>query len=1788
MRSINLTANIQTALGTAGGRKLLRGLLVNLALLLFLAPAVPAQNTQHTENKADLVLRGSGRVNPSSLGMEFDLPLNSYTGRGISVPVGLSYSSKLWRLDYSHSEPIPNNPKCRSVNRARYSESAAAGWTTTLAVPYVEYTGEGSLFDERGFPVVEVPCPSSPPGPSFHGYVKRLTVHLPGGATHELRADDTPVMYPQSQLIPFDWDATFYAVDGSNVRYVENSATNTYRLLLPDGTFYDFAQAREPFVVDSPPVRKAERFTDRNGNQTTYHPPGSVDSDGVAHPHGYWKDTLGRNIAVPFKPEVPAAPSVQDYRLPGQTGVYRFHWKRLKGNTPEESGLTDFGQQLKTIPALFPGDLENVVVDPGGGPFNPIVLTAIELPTGQIYRFGYNVYGEIERLAFPTGGEERFTYGVVPPLGDTGNSSSSNHVHWRINRGVATRTVFEAAGAGESLRWTYAAMKVGNYGYMVTVTAPDLTYTQRLLHRGYDNCTGCQPVLGNWGYDNGLSGRAYEERSFSAQGQPLTRKLTHWAKTSFPNAGYRTKDWHPRVTQEESIVYDAGGNAVSATTRFQYEGDLGLRETPVLVKRSTQYAFVAMPGANSLLPDGPPDPDPTPVPTPIPPQPLKTVENTFLINDPNVPQAVRDAYRSLNLVGLTTVTTVTDGASALVSRTETRYDEPGLSPEYRGNPTTSRVWDSGKGAETDADAYISTHARFDAHGNRVATVDALGNTTTTEYDATHNAFPVRVRLPAPDPNPSGNPDQLPHGAQTEFVTESTFDPVTGLPLTTREPNGLETRIEYDPATLRMTKVSNYYEGRLLRDVSESFYHDEPNNSWRKTRVQLDENSYSEAITYFDGLGRAYKSEEVDARGSVFVEKRFDAEGRVKEVTNPFRSGEARQWTTNVYDHASRVVEVVMPDGSKVRTDYGVSVAGAVGVTKIITDQAGRKRQGISDALGRMIRVIEDPGGQNLVTDYFFDTLGNLRRTAQGGQSRYFAYDSLGRLLRARQPEQEANPNLALPQPDPATGNNEWSVRYEYDDNGNTVAVTDARNIRSTASYDRINRLIHRGYSDATPAVGFFYDGAGLQTAPDFSLGRRTKVSSSVSETRYTGFDVLGRLLTSQQLTTPQQRAGTQAPYTSTYAYNLAGAVVSETYPSGRVVASRYDENGKLESVSGQKPGQPSPKLYLDQLSYTAAGAVERMRLGNGRWETAQYNERLQVTRIGLGHSAGDRSLLRLDYGYGTASQNNGALREQRLGFTGLGGQIVQTYAYDNLNRLQSSTETHGGTQSWKQTFSYDIYGNRRFDAAGTTTLDPNDAPKISNPLINTSDNRLTRHQDGDAFADYDYDQAGNLTLDAENRRFVYNAENRQTAFFSPFNNSRNPDATYHYDGEGRRVRKVIGGNIETVFVYNGGGQLVAEYSDRQPAKARVSYLTSDHLGSPRVVTDELGRVVSRHDYMAFGDEVAAGAANRSAAQGYGVGNEIRKQYTGYERDEESGLDYAQARYYNPAHGRFTSVDPLTASASIRNPQTFNRYAYALNSPYKFTDPLGLIYETATSCCSRAAIERQIREDFAGIEMPDGNIYYPDEKSLQKIVEKLFPFYDKAAKAGRAAQQALNLAAQRAPRIVGTVETEVVEPGKSTTTTVTTNLGISGGASARAGAKARSSQSTEKIEGEEEWEGSTDDHVDGNLSGSVTTVVTETAPTTKTKTTTVPDPSIHKAQDKLESALAEIPNLAEAAANSLVDMSVNGIVMNPRTDTIVPGEKGVMRTITPKLNGFDLENKLQNMFDAGRDSRRPKQ
>jgi RHS repeat-associated protein len=277
-----------------------------------------------------------------------------------------------------------------------------------------------------------------------------------------------------------------------------------------------------------------------------------------------------------------------------------------------------------------------------------------------------------------------------------------------------------------------------------------------------------------------------------------------------------------------------------------------------------------------------------------------------------------------------------------------------------------------------------------------------------------------------------------------------------------------------------------------------------------------------------------------------------------------------------------------------------------------------------------------------------------------------------------------------------------------------------------------------------------------------------------------------------------------------------------------------------------------------------------------------------------------------------------------------------------MNSLQSATEMFGSSQSWKQTFSFDRFGNRMFNTSGsnTTMLLSSFNADISNPTINTSNNRYSSGQG------YSYDLAGNVTANAAGQSFVYDAEQHQIEV--KVTSTSATVATYKYDGSGQRVKKIVG-TEETAFIYDAMGKSVAEYvlSSTTTPDVRMRYLTQDQLGSPRVITNGIGQVQERHDYLAYGEEAGSSLSTvRTTGQKYAGTSAVRKRYTGYERDDESGLDYAQARYYNNAHGRFTSVDPMTASATIKNPQTFNRYSYALNSPYKFTDPLGLASVTS--------------------------------------------------------------------------------------------------------------------------------------------------------------------------------------------------------------------------------------------------
>jgi RHS repeat-associated protein len=354
----------------------------------------------------------------------------------------------------------------------------------------------------------------------------------------------------------------------------------------------------------------------------------------------------------------------------------------------------------------------------------------------------------------------------------------------------------------------------------------------------------------------------------------------------------------------------------------------------------------------------------------------------------------------------------------------------------------------------------------------------------------------------------------------------------------------------------------------------------------------------------------------------------------------------------------------------------------------------------------------------------------------------------------------------------------------------------------------------------------------------------------------------------------------------------------------------------------------------------------RCGLGNGLWESTQFNSRLQPTQIALGTVQNGADKLKLEYGYGTTANNGNVLSQKITVKRPSQSDLVfdQIYTYDSLNRITSAEEKTGTTVNWNQTYMFDRYGNRNFNESLTTTLPKGCVDgwnpvmcvadrKVFNPELNPANNRMAANQG------WAYDPAGNTTADPQGRTFTYDAENKQ---IEVKNSLSATVGQYFFDGDGKRVKKVVPTSGEvTIFIYDAGAKLIGEYSAivQSVQDAKVQYLTNDHLGSPRINTDRDGNVTSRTDYFPYGEEIIA-LGGRSSADKY-VADDVRQGFTGYERDVEIDLDFAQARYYSPKHGRFTSPDEVFADQYEENPQSWNLYSYVRNNPLNLVDPSGM-------------------------------------------------------------------------------------------------------------------------------------------------------------------------------------------------------------------------------------------------------
>jgi RHS repeat-associated protein len=206
------------------------------------------------------------------------------------------------------------------------------------------------------------------------------------------------------------------------------------------------------------------------------------------------------------------------------------------------------------------------------------------------------------------------------------------------------------------------------------------------------------------------------------------------------------------------------------------------------------------------------------------------------------------------------------------------------------------------------------------------------------------------------------------------------------------------------------------------------------------------------------------------------------------------------------------------------------------------------------------------------------------------------------------------------------------------------------------------------------------------------------------------------------------------------------------------------------------------------------------------------------------------------------------------------------------------------------------------------------------------------------FDGYSFDPSGNMLNDGNNT-LVYDAENCLISSTNSFNGT----STYTCDARGVRVKKVLQDGTRTWYVF-AGGKDIAEYDNGPfpslPSReyiyagsqlvatiqgTNITYHQSDHL-SVRVTTDASGNKIGEQGHYPYGETW------------YTSNTTSKFIFTSYERDSESGNDYAMARYYINRFGRFSCADPLLGRPS--DPQSWNRYAYARNDPVNITDPSG--------------------------------------------------------------------------------------------------------------------------------------------------------------------------------------------------------------------------------------------------------
>ena len=467
--------------------------------------------------------------------------------------------------------------------------------------------------------------------------------------------------------------------------------------------------------------------------------------------------------------------------------------------------------------------------------------------------------------------------------------------------------------------------------------------------------------------------------------------------------------------------------------------------------------------------------------------------------------------------------------------------------------------------------------------------------------------------------------------------------------------------------------------------------------------------------------------------------------------------------------------------------------------------------------------------------------------------------------------------------------------------------------RIAFGYDALGRPVLTDFPDTTPDIALAYD----------ANSNLTRAERGTSLWTY-AYDAGDRLVS--------EHLGIDGRiYAIGYSWNGNDALVSETTPAGRTVSYHPDGHGRPTAAVADGLAHASGGLYHP------SGALSRLDYANGHRFTAVYDARhllasMRVARTGV--TALDLSYTRDVLGR-VASITDAAVAGQN-----------RSFGYDGLGRLVDADGPWG-----QGSYTYDALNNITAMSEGSSLTEL--AYTAQNRLDTVSVTEGSGEEGGTLVRSYAHDARGNVTGNGR-LSFVYDLSNR------PASISGAASGTFVYDAHGRRVRQTIDGEaIYSVYTLSGrlayretpalaqgtdyvrlGARTVVrlrtEQGQSQDGRGTVSVTTAtyphdDHLGSASAASDASGQIVFREHYSPWGRPRVGDWRNRDD-QGF----------TGHIADADTGLVYMQARYYDPAIGRFLSSDPVGFASG--GAAYFNRYAYVANDPVNAADPTGMAFD----------------------------------------------------------------------------------------------------------------------------------------------------------------------------------------------------------------------------------------------------